>query len=160
MFSEIVKKALVDSGWTPNRKVDIKHYEVALVKEGYEVSQILRDFLAQFGGLVLEQPHYVEPTPEEYKKYKYKPYETLHFDVIQEIGIPSEVQMDKEETYDLRAKDYLTPFGSAYDGHLGLLMTPAGKIYGQYGTYFTLLGNDYVEMLENIYNRVKTPEIE
>jgi hypothetical protein len=159
MFSEVVTKALLEGGWTPDRKVETTQYEEILKKEGYDVSSALKEFLTQFGGLVLRQPHYTEPTPEEYRKYKFESHEKLHFDVIDEIGIPSKVPMDKEDTYDSRVGDYLTPFGSAYNYHLQLLMTPTGKIYGEYGNYFTLLGNDYIEMFENIYHRVKTPEI-
>lgn len=37
MFSEEVKKALIEAGWFPNRKIDITRYEKTLLLAGYDI---------------------------------------------------------------------------------------------------------------------------
>ena len=152
MFSEKVYNALVNAGWVSCRKLDIRNFEQALLEDAYEVWPLLKDFLSEFGGLVLVQPSLVEPTVEEQKKYpKLSREMKLHF-------VPADADSVKD-SYEARAGERLTPFGAAYNDHLTLMMTPTGKIYGGYDNFLCFMGNSYVEMLENIYHRIKTPEI-
>lgn len=164
MFSEVVKNALVEAGWTPNRKIDITQYEKVLIREGYDVPKVLKDFLTQFGGLQLKTPHFTEITPELLKKYPMLkphkiPYQILHFDVIEAMGLPSKSPMKKEEIFESRVGEEMIIFGEIWDGRYRLEITPTGKIYGRDGHSILLLGNDYVEMFENEYNRIRPTEI-
>ena len=69
MFSEEVKKALIEAGWFPNRKIDITRYEKTLLLAGYDIPKILKDFLVAFGGLYLKCLHLVEINPHLLKQY-------------------------------------------------------------------------------------------
>ena len=162
MFSETVKKALIEAGWTPNRKIDITQYENALINIGYDVPKVLKDFLTEFGGLYLKTPHLTEPTPELLKEYpllrKRSPYQILHFDVMDAI-MPGEVPMSKEEIFEPRVGEDMILFGEIWDGRYRLYMTPLGKLYARTVDSILFLGNNYIEMLENEYNRVRVIEI-
>lgn len=162
MFSEEVKKALIEAGWFPNRKIDITRYEKTLLLAGYDIPKILKDFLVAFGGLYLKCPHLVEITPQLLKQYpmlrEKKSYKILHFNVIEAIGDPI-ISMTKEEIFEPRVKENMIVFGEIWDGRYWLAMTPSGKVYARDADSILFLGNDYVEMLENEFHHVRPREI-
>lgn len=164
MFSEKVKAALTDAGWYANRKINIEQYKKTLEKEGYQVPQQLQDFLTEFGGLRLKIPHFMDITPELLKQYpmlkKYNlPYEVLHFDVVEAIGIPSEFPIGEEDIFEPRIGEEMIPFGEIFDGRYLLYMAPSGRIYARDGESILFLGDNYIEMLENIFHRKPLQEI-
>ena len=164
MFSEKVKAALTDAGWYEGRTVNIEQYKKALEKEGYQVPQQLQFFLTEFGGLRLKIPHFTDITPALLKQYpmlkKYNlAYEILHFDVMEAIGMPSERPMKKEDIFEPRIGEEMILFGEIFDGRYLLHMTPSGRIYARDGESVLFLGDNYVEMLENIFQRKRFREI-
>lgn len=164
MFSEKVKKALIDAGWYPDRKMNIEQYKRALKEEGYPVPQKLQDFLLEFGGLRLKIPHFVDTTLELLKQYpmlkEYKTsYEIMHFNVIEAIGIPSKFPMKKEDIFEFRIGEEMILFGEIFDGRYLLYMTPPGCVYARVGESILFLGKNYIEMLENIFHRKQLEEI-
>lgn len=50
-------------------------------------------------------------------------------------------------------------FGEIFDGRYLLHMTPSGRIYARDGESVLFLGDNYVEMLENIFQRKRFREI-
>ena len=155
-LSKETKNILEEYGWTPDRTIDITKYVQFLESKGYIVFDIVRKFLIQFGELRLQHPHYVEPTPEQYTKYKLKPYKILHFN---SIDAARGIFIENIKCYEERIGEKLTPIGEAHDGYLVLMISESGKMYGAFDDYLTLLGNSYEEGIEAIYQRLKTPEI-
>lgn len=47
---------LTSAGWFPGRAVETRSYERALLSEGYAVSDSVRTFLREFGGLTVQFP--------------------------------------------------------------------------------------------------------
>jgi hypothetical protein len=55
MFDQITAATLANAGWFDGRSVDVEHWAGVLRAEGIEVHEPGRAFLAEFGGLSVEQ---------------------------------------------------------------------------------------------------------
>lgn len=133
MFSDKVQEYLQQSGWTPDRKIDVTPYEEALRKEGYEIFPALREFLSNFGGLKLEDSAL---------------YRDLDFNPIE---ASQDLCVEETYLYERLTQEPLTVFGFQDKRHEFLMMSPSGKIYFGIDKILFLGGNNYVEFLENAY---------
>lgn len=162
MFSDKVKKALIEAGWSPERKVDTTKYEKVLLLAGYSIPKNLKNFLSEFGGLYLKCPQLSEFAPQLLKRrvmiHKKNLYKIIHFNVIEAIGEPI-VFMTKEEIFEPRIGEEMIAFGEIWDGRYWLAMTPSGKVYARDVDSILFLGNNYEEMLENEFHHVRPIEI-
>lgn len=53
-----IKQVLIKSGWYENRAIDTSPYMEWYKKYGFEISDVVIDFLSSFGGLTLQIPCY------------------------------------------------------------------------------------------------------
>jgi len=146
-LSERTREFLTLAGWSAERHIDITPYVSALESEGYVINPFAKKFLEQFGGLVGKQPAY--RARDE--------FENIHFDPIK---VCEGIFRSCIETYEEKIKETLVVVGEAHDEHLTLTISESGKMYATYGSYFTLLGNDYIEGLDALFLCKKTPEID
>jgi len=145
-LSQLTRNILENAGWSPLRKIDIKSYEEALLADGYQINDSVRNFLSEFGGLEINHPAYRVQGEED----------KSHFDPIRAIG---GIYHETVEEYEKRVGENLVVIGEGYNGHLVFLISESGKVFGAYDDYLTLLGNNIIEALEAICERKETAEI-
>ena len=145
----LCKKAeqyLKDAGWKPKHEKDINIYTKGLELEGYTINNYAKDFLREFGGLEAKQPAF--RVPNEFDK--------LHFDPLK---ASAQIYRERVETYEERTGESLVVVGEAYNEHLILMISDSGKMYGAYDNYLTLLGRNWTEALNSMYQCEQTDEI-
>ena len=128
---------LAQAGWKVGRKVWTIKYRAFLTGEGYAWFPAVAEFLAEFGGLLIE-----------FKR---------------EDGGPDTIDLDACEAssgFDSRwvTEDYIqqigqTKFcaiGQAYSTHMLLFMDEAGRVYGGFDDFLCFIGNSGAEAIEVI----------
>jgi hypothetical protein len=145
-YSETTKKFLLQAGWFPERKIDISSYEQLLYSKGYELNDIVKEFLSEFGELKISFPNHVNSSMTD----------DIVFHTIEAIiGIFHE----KVEIYQERVGEKLVTIGEAYNGNMVVLMSLSGKFYGAYDDLVVYYGENRYEALEAICEWKDTPEI-
>ena len=147
-FSPSTLAYLAQAGWKVGRKVWTIKYSVFLTGEGYAWFPAVAEFLAEFGGLLIE-----------FKR---------------EDGGPDMIDLDACEAssgFDSRwvTEDYIqrigqTKFcaiGQAYSNHMLLFMDEAGRVYGGFDDFLCFIGKSGAEAIEVICSnqRVQIKEI-
>jgi hypothetical protein len=122
------------AGWFFGRRVAVDSYLEAMAKGGYERSDLVEEFLAEYGGLSVGAPAGGFA-------------EVLAVDPVMAIESTSRntVQM-----YEEAVGGPLTPVGGAYSGHLLVMMSGAGRFYGGYDMFFAFAGDTPTEMFGRI----------
>lgn len=143
---ESIAKYLSDLGWCPNRHVDPSLYLSSLSGDGYEQFPQISEFLANFGGLDGLMPTF----------RKEGEYERIHFNPTEAVG---NVYREKVSTYESRVGEQLAVVGEAYNGHLSLLLSSNGRLFGAYDDYLCLLGNNVIEGIATLFERREAEEV-
>ncbi|WP_234399680.1 SUKH-3 domain-containing protein [Paenibacillus popilliae] len=128
-ISKETLKMLRESGWFEGRNIDIKEIEENLEQLGYVVFQEVKNFLKEFGNLVIE-----DTLNEE-----------THNTSIRFTNYYAHGSFVSEEKY---AKEKLIPVGKIDSDYLVLLVSESGKIYCSTGK----LGDSALEAWENLIN--------
>ncbi|MBT1699243.1 SUKH-3 domain-containing protein [Fulvivirgaceae bacterium PWU4] len=136
-FSDTTQKALSESGWQEDRKIDIQSFKFDLVKEGYPWFGKVESFLQAFGGLNVKFLR----SDRSQDFFQFDPSRA-----VQDI----DVRWVKDD-YSKRLQNInLCVVGQAFGGHMTLLISEDGKMYGGYDDNLYLIGNDGSEAIENI----------
>lgn len=120
---------LKKSGWNIDRNVDIEEYIQSLHDDGYEVNNLVRDFLRNYGGLEILHPH----TKVALKTDKF------HFDAKEAT---ESYFYETVEEYMLRVKEKLVVVGECRSGHMVILLSHSGKMYAGYDSELMKLGDN------------------
>lgn len=136
-FSNQTTKSLKESGWYPERHIDIEQYKDSILNSDYKFFPKVEAFLRQYGGLLI--------------KFKVRNgIETsLNFDTIQAVEDidPIWVQVNY---YNLLKKTDLCVIGQAYTDHMTLMMDEDGRVYGGFDDYLCFIANSGEEAIEAI----------
>jgi hypothetical protein len=133
-FCEEVDAVLRQSGWTPERSVDISQWTDPLVKEGYEFHPTAETILKNLGGLRIIPPHNEDNL--------FFPSEILFDPFYAASG-----ELDRVEAWQAQCRTNLAPLGEYHPSYL-LLSAPGGKIYGAREKRIYLLGDSIEKALE------------
>lgn len=127
-------------GWSPDRWIDPSPFLDALSDDGYTPFPLATDFLSRFGGLAGNMPaHRVENYLER-----------IHFLPDEAINA---IYKERVQTYEERTGERLIVVGEAYNGHLTLMLSDQGRLYGGYDDYLCCFGSDIAEGLANLFAR-------
>lgn len=136
MFTETVKKAVIDSGWYEGRNIDIEHFVSYMMQEGYKLSSTIESFLKEFGDLRVS---YVDKNGLS---------ESLHFDAVKAI---KDIFLDNVLYYSHRLGNInLCVIGQGFTNHMTFMMNDEGNVFVGYDDYFYKIGNTGYEAIENI----------
>lgn len=142
-FSEGTRVALERAGWFPGRRGETDKYCELLRRDGVEPYEVVKDFLAEFGGLRLETP---PGTPDEHQEW-------FFFGVVE----PSFHLM---QFYSRAVGEYLFKVGLAYRGYMVLGMGSTGAVYAGYDETLIRVGESGVAAIECLWQGGATEEIE
>jgi len=144
--SKNISDALKKSGWHPQRKVNADEIVSVLSEEGYSLNELEVDFFENFAFLEIEHPAFrVEGQ-----------FDRMHLNPIEACA---NIYRERVETYENRTGESLVVIGEIYSGHLTLMLSHSGKVYGGYDNFLTLLGESFEAALENIFNKRESNEI-
>jgi hypothetical protein len=133
-------------GWHPQRKIDTTKIVGSLSDEGYQLNRFALETIEQFGNLEFEHPSLKVRDREK----------RMHFNPLRACD---RIYREKVEEYELRIGESLVVVGEAYDGHLTLMVSDSGKVYGGYDNFLTLLGSSVEDALETIFYSKESKEV-
>jgi len=131
MLSQIDRVRLKSSGWKPCGPEDLTHYLEALKIGGYDVSDIVLAFLKEFGGL-------------SFSTWKGRDF------TIDPIAAMANRDSQWVRGYNARVNSTLSPIGEADSGHLVLVMSPAGEVWGGFDDTLWKVGMSGEEAIANL----------
>lgn len=120
-------KILSESGWYEGRKIDITEFKDNLKQIGYTVFQPVKDFIEEFGDLVVK-----DTINEE-----------VHDTSVKFTSYYANGSFKSEENY---AQERLVPVGKVDSDYLILFVSESGKVYCSTGK----LGDSAMEAWENL----------
>jgi hypothetical protein len=136
MFSENVKKYLINAGWYKGRNIDTTNVIKFMTQEGYKVSGKVESFLKEFEGLRIS---YLDKNGLP---------DILHFDCIKAI---KDTFLDNVIYYSERLNNInLCVIGQGFDTYMTIMMDDDGAVFGGYDDYLYKFGNNEEEAIENI----------
>jgi hypothetical protein len=137
-FSEKALAVLHEAGWSEDRQIDITPYVEMLEKEGNVVFLVVADFLRRFGGLDLSWQHPLPGVREEIWHHLYilSPYS------------PGLIRIQPKSSLEGSEAVLGVNLCSIGNTSMDILMTEAGRVYGNDGADFYDLGNSGEEMIE------------
>jgi SUKH-3 immunity protein len=145
-LTEVTQRAVEKAGWTPDRRVDIETWTAELVSEGYFVSSLAREILANFGGLTVIPPPDV---PEA--QYGNSP---LRFYPVDAGGGLHERYAELE----LDLGHRMTPLVDMGGDYIVLLLDD-GRVVCDSSFALELLADNFPEALDLLVRRYRRPEI-
>ncbi|MEX3745741.1 MULTISPECIES: SUKH-3 domain-containing protein [Lysinibacillus] len=145
-FSETTTQILTNSGWFPERVVDIKKTVDFLESKGYLIFPCVLEMLSEFGGLKCI-------------------FQRLNGDRDSFYIIPEEAYGDyfeKEdfEEIEMRLNEPIIAIGEARNDYMMMFMSRSGKVFGEMGYYLVKLGDNIFEVLELLCQALPGEEIE
>ncbi len=145
-ISNKVIAALEKSGWDSSRNIDITIYEEAFKSEGYKPSELILEFLKQFGGMEIIVPAFRMPND----------IDKIHFDPIRAInGIYRGNVIDYEE----RVGEPMVVVGETYNEQLVLLMSESGNFYAAFDDFLVKLGDNIYEAIDTFCESKQPQEV-
>ncbi len=109
----------------------------ALEENSYYSGPYVKNFLKEFGGLIIRHPHFkLKASVEE-----------VHFNPI--VAIPG-IYREKVEEYEEAMGMKLALIGEAETGHMFLLLAENGAVFGGYDGSLILLGKSGYEAIQTL----------
>jgi len=144
--SETLAEALRLAGWYPGRQIDITSLTQSIGRLGAIASEAVVSFLREFGDLTIIYTRPAAATiSESFDKIRLDPafgpdWNNLDYGAI--VGKP------------------VCPIGDIYRGHMTLLMSPDGSIYGVYDDTVVAFGSNPEMALNTMVTNQETVWIE
>jgi hypothetical protein len=113
-WSAMVERTLTTAGWSPRRRVDIGEWRDSLAPEGFEPHAAVRDFLTEFGGLMVN----VSGAGRDHARISFNLDPTLCWG-----------QKKWFDSLDGSTAGQLYPIGEERDGNASLAMDVSGVVY-------------------------------
>ena len=135
MFSEELRSALADAGWTPDRKVLTGHWVSQLVSEGFAMLPAAIEVLESFGGLEIH--------PLMVPSQVYRPGVLLFDPILATSG-----DFDRVDYWQKRLHMRLSPLGEI-SGPVALLLAEDGRIFSCRDTILWVVGASFEGAMEN-----------
>ncbi|UXI65977.1 SUKH-3 domain-containing protein [Tahibacter amnicola] len=145
-LSTTSKSYLKDMGWCEERIVDPTPFFSAMRDEGYPYFPTSSHFLSKFGGMVGKMPSYRDSTVKQ----------SVHFNPTLAM---EHIYREKVIAYEHRVSEELVVVGELYDGHMVLMLSRTGKLFGAYDDFLCLFGNSIEEGLNSLFEQRDVIEI-
>ncbi|RSZ59621.1 hypothetical protein HF313_12780 [Massilia atriviolacea] len=110
-------------GWSEQREVDPAPFLASLAADGYVRFPQAKRFFQRFGGLAGDMPAYRVAGA----------LDRIDFDPARTIACTCR---ETVRSYEARVQETLVVIGMAYNGHMVLLLSESGRVYGGYDTSF------------------------
>ncbi|EPY2276969.1 SUKH-3 domain-containing protein [Clostridium sporogenes] len=125
MLEEKVKKILARSGWFENRKIDITNQIKILEGAGYEVFDVSRKFMEEFGELNIIAKYIDSFGEEDYDE---------HTSQISEMGYLKNSKKVMENYYE-KVGEKIIPICKLYNGEYIVCISESGKFFVSEGMW-------------------------
>ena len=133
---------LAPAGWHPSRRVNIDEARGLWLQRGHTASEAAVNFASEFDGITFKYPRH-KPADGEYQCS------------IDAILAARSIHPSVVRSYEERVHEPLCPVGLAASGHVVLMISPSGKIFGGYDAFLALYGETGREAIWNIFHRIK-----
>jgi SUKH-3 immunity protein len=133
IFSQKTLDCLRKASWTPQRHISLHQYEAAFHEEGVDLLDQPREFLSEFGGLVI---------PYENCSHQEDVLDFLADEAVQGLG--------NLRGYEKIIGLAVCPIGHYAFGNCLLMMDQLGKVYGGIDWTVSLVGESGLSAIENI----------
>lgn len=146
VFQESVRIMLLESGWSPGRKIDIAKYRDLTLTEGYKWFDSAQNFLSEFGDLKII---FFRENGDK---------DSLHFEAMKAMADIDPTWLKEDYFFRVGNKD-LCVIGQAFSNHMTLMMDVSGCVYGGFDDSLYFIGNNGSEAIETICLNGKPKEI-
>lgn len=136
-LSGFSRESLARAGWTRDRRIDIAPHVRQLEADGYPVFEVVREFLARFGGLRLQYPDFRVPTHDD----------SCHFDAAEASRRISPYTVAR---YSEAIGKPVCPVGAAFHDHMVLMMTERGVVYAAFEATLVRIADSGVEAINSL----------
>ena len=136
-LSRTSRDCLARAGWTRDRRIDIAPYVRQLEVDGYTVFEVVRGFLANFGGLRLKYPDFRVPERED----------SCHFDAAEASQRISPYTVAR---YAEAIGKPVCPIGDAFHDHMVLMMTERGVVYAAFEGTLVRIADSGIEAINEL----------
>lgn len=133
-------------GWSEHRSVDPAPFLACLLAHGYVRFSQAKQFFQRFGGLAGDMPAYRVAGA----------FDRIDFDPARTIACTCR---ETVLAYEARVHEKLVVIGMAYNGHLVLLLSESGRVYGGYDDHLCLIGTDVQDAMSNLFDRRQMTEV-
>ncbi len=135
MFSEELRSAFANAGWTPDRKVPTGHWVSQLVSDGFTMLPAAIKLLESFGGL--------EIRPLKVPSQVYRP-EVLLFDPV----LAASGDFERVDYWQERLHMRLSPIGEMR-GPAAVLLAEDGRVFSYRDAILWVDGASFEDAMEN-----------
>ncbi len=152
---ELTEKRLLEAGWRPDRKIDIKAIEDFYISRGFTMVPCVRAFIEEFGMLSFNIPRQNKLNSRR-DSIHFNPYRCLGERMTQSYfeGIYDEFPT----VLDIRNIDFY-PIGETDSGNMFFLMGSNGKFFSYTDCCLVKYGDDKESMLDCLIGRYFKPVI-
>ena len=130
-------KYLTTMGWSESRRVDSTQAISALEDDGYRLFPAAHEFLASLSGLEGDMPSFRSGGTER-----------IHFKPDSAI---LNIYRERVETYEQRVGESLVVIGEANNGHMVLLLSETGRMFGGNDDFLCELGSSMADGLRSLF---------
>jgi SUKH-3 immunity protein len=141
----IVKRALCDGGWTPDRSVPAQHLLEALRLNGFHVFRDAEEILRRFGGLVIKPPERLQAA--------FRSGAISFSPISAALGEAPRIAL-RETQFGCR----LCPIGE-WSGEYILLVADDGRVFAETTFQVLQLGESFDDALELMICANDSPEV-
>ncbi|MGE7913031.1 SUKH-3 domain-containing protein [Lysinibacillus xylanilyticus] len=145
-FSETTTQILTNSGWFPERVVDIKKTVDFLESKGYQPFPCVLKMLSEFDGL---KCNFQRPNGDK---------DSFH--IITEEAYGDYYEKEDFEEIEMRLNEPIIAIGEARNDYMMMFMSRSGKVFGEMGYCLVKLGDNIFEALELLCQALPGEEIE
>lgn len=146
-YSEKSLSFLSRMGWFPDRKINTEEIVKTLKLDGYSVSTVVEKFISSFGLLEGEIPAYAVENE----------FDLIHFSPT--IAMEN-IYRERVKAYEDKIKESLVVVGEAYSGHMVIMVSDKGSIYGGFDDFLCLIGTGIEQGINSIFSRGPFTEIQ
>lgn len=145
-FSETTLQILTNSGWFPERKVNIKKTVDFLESKGYKPFPCVLKMLSEFGGLKCN--------------FQRQNGDKDSFHIIPEEAYGDYYEKEDFEEIEMRLNEPIIAIGEARNTYMLMFMSKSGKVFGEMNYCLVKYGDNIFEALELLCQALPGEEIE
>ncbi len=134
--SKATVERLQRAGWSQGRRIDVREIEEQVLRCGFSVNPIARQFLAEFNGLIVSYPHWNGHGEDRF--------------VIDALAACDESDVDELNQASDVVGPEMTPVGLIYSDHMVVCISSNGRVAGVFGDTLCEFGDSPVKALSLI----------
>jgi hypothetical protein len=147
-MNQYVAKILQEAGWHKSRNIDISEQEKILNEEGYYIFESAKQFLSEYDELTIK---YLQKIDEDDNAFCFIKIIDLNDTInINVIEAAREIFISTVKKYEKYLSVKLIPVAEARRRNVIVCISEDGRFFGFYGGVCIVLGNSFIEVLENL----------